>query len=211
MAVTIKMEGMPEAIRALNQLEGRVKFKHLRIALNAAMSPIKRQAVATTPEDTGLLRRSIRIKVKIPDASYNPAHHGRPAYGLVGPGRGLIGVRSVKKSGALGSISPRTAAAAEKLTKSGKGRVAAVRETQRFKGSPNFGQIIVRPKRASRYAHFIEKGRNGKGATHWLANAAQAAKGAAFAAFQAKIAAGINIEAAKLAERGKAAFFAHSP
>ncbi len=211
MAVVVQLQGMKEAILALNQLEGRVKFKHLRIALNAAMAPIKAQARATTPEDTGLLRNSLRIKVKIPDASYDPKHHGRPAYGLVGPGRGLIGVRSVKKSGALGNISARTAAAAEKLTKSGKGRVVTVRETQRFKGSPNFGQIIVRPKRASRYAHFIEKGRKGKGATHWLANAANAAKGAAFAAFTAKISAGIKQVAAELGAKGRAAFFAYSP
>lgn len=204
MSVTVKLHGMKEAVAALNQLEGRLKFKHLRIALNAAMSPVKRQAIANAPRGSGLLAKSMRVKVKIPDASYNPNHHGKPAYGLVGPGRGIVGFNTISKTGKVGGVSARTLAAATKATAAGKGLIQTVRERDRF------SKLAVKPvklyrRRASRYAHFVEKGRKGKGATYFMARAAQQAAPIAYAAFQSKIADGINKVAAELHAKQRAA------
>ncbi len=207
MSVTVRLQGMKEAVAALSQLEGRVKFKHLRIALNAAMGPVKRQAIANAPRGTGLLAKSIRVKVKIPAASYNPKHHDKPAYGLVGPGRGIFGFNSLSKTGKVGATSVKTLAAATKATAAGKGLLQTVREKQRFKGYKDYGKVKVYLRRASRYAHFVEKGRKGKGATFFLARAAQQAAPASYAAFQAKIADGINRVAAELHAKQRASIF----
>lgn len=75
------------ALHALNELPRAVAHKHLRIGLNAWGGEVKNILGFTAPRDTGLLRKSFGVKVKIPDASFNTKHHGKPAYVLVGPKR----------------------------------------------------------------------------------------------------------------------------
>lgn len=127
MALTIQIQGVPQAIKALEQFAYNVRIRQLRIAMNAAMGVLKNHTVA--PRDTGLLDRSQRVKVVIPAASRNPAHHDKPAYGLLGAGRGLAGM----------------------MTKRGKVRLVAKnkRLTTRMAGN----KLVF----ASRYSHFAEK------------------------------------------------------
>lgn len=73
--------------RNLSVLPRRVAIKHLRIGLNAAGGEAKKVAVATSARETGLLSKSHIVKVTIPDASHNTAHHGKPARVIVGPSR----------------------------------------------------------------------------------------------------------------------------
>lgn len=79
---------LQQCMRALTVFPGRLRFKHARIALNAGAGVYKNILTHTAPRDTLTLTRSFRVKVKIPDASFNKAHHGRPAYAVIGPKRG---------------------------------------------------------------------------------------------------------------------------
>ena len=90
MAVTaIKLHGVKEALHAFGEMPRRLRHRHLRIALNAGGGILKRTAQSYAPKEVGLLRQSIGVKVKIPDASFNTKHHGRPAYVVIGPRRGF--------------------------------------------------------------------------------------------------------------------------
>ena len=181
----IKIDGVQQAVHALNGLVPAVRIRHMRIAINAACGVIKRIATANAPKKTGLLKKSLRVKVAIPQASKNPAHHDKPAWGLVGPGRKLDLVVSKNAKGRT-SIS-KLAAAKEKNFK-----------TVVLKGKTG-GRILV--KGASRYAHFAEKGRKGKGGSKFLSNAATSGATEANNKFAQKIAHGINVEAARLASK----------
>jgi hypothetical protein len=102
-----------------------------RIAMNAAMGVIKTRVVSNLKghQDTGLLAKSQRVKVAVPQASKNPAHHDKPAWGLVGAGKGLAGIISAK----------------------GKGRVLSKKAKAAAKAAGT--QTVM----ASRYSHFPEK------------------------------------------------------
>lgn len=114
---------------ALLLLPQRVGFKVLRKALNAWGGFVRNFAKQNAPDETGLLKRSLRVKAVIPDASFNPKHHGKPAYVLVGPARNIVGP-------VVG------------------GRVLSIRKaTARVVSG---GKVQTR--RPSRYAHLIERG-----------------------------------------------------
>src|SRR4029079_3117282 len=85
-----KLYGLPQAVRALEELPRRLQNRHTRIALNAAGGVLKKSAAANAPRQTGLLGRSLGVKVKVPNASFNPKHNGKPAYVIVGPRRGFL-------------------------------------------------------------------------------------------------------------------------
>lgn len=202
---TFKVSGIKFSIDALNQFDGRLRFKAFRIAMMACGGVIKRAVIANAPRDSGLLAKSIRVKVKIPDASYNKAHHGKPAYAVIGAGRGIFGFNSLGKTGKIGATSARTLAAATKATLAGKGLLQYVRERNRF-GSKD-AKIHAYLKRASRYAHFAEKGRKGKGGSRFLEKASRSSAPLAFAAFQNSLASGITevvgqIYATQVAQQG---------
>lgn len=111
----------------------KVMFKHLRIALNAWGGVVRDRMRSLAPKESGLLRQSLSVKVKIPDASYNTAHHGKPGYVVVGPKRGLVRAVTRTKKGFR--------------QKSAKG-IAKAHE----KG------LSVQIRRPSRYAHLLERG-----------------------------------------------------
>ncbi len=127
----ITLHGVPQAVNALRNFTHGVQVRGTRIALNAALGVIKTAAVANMRQhqDTGLLAKSQRVKVVVPQASRNPAHHDKPAWGLVGAGRGLAGT----------------------ISKRGKAKVlsAKARVTAKAAGA--------RLHRASRYSHFPEE------------------------------------------------------
>src|SRR5947209_1346328 len=85
-----KMYGLPDAVRALEELPRRLQNRHTRIALNAAGGVLKKTAQAEAPKQTRLLEQSLGVKVKVPAASHNPKHWGKPAYAIIGPRRGFL-------------------------------------------------------------------------------------------------------------------------
>ncbi len=109
-------------------LPRRVGLRVFRIALNAWGGTVRNFAKSKARRETGLLQKSLKVKVKIPDASYNTAHHGKPAYVIVGPARDVVGPVA---NGKLLSIRKAT-----KRVLSG-GR--------------------VKTRRPSRYAHLVER------------------------------------------------------
>lgn len=74
----------------LERLPRRVHIKHLRIGLNAWGGVVRDEFKSQAAEETGLLKKSAAVKVTIPDASRNSAHHGKPARVLVGADRRVV-------------------------------------------------------------------------------------------------------------------------
>lgn len=120
-------------LKTLDTLPRRVVIKHLRIALNAWGGVVRDVARPLAAQESGLLKKSLAVKVIIPDASKNTAHHGRPARVLVGPSRKVVG-NVVNKAGAFKTVGAKRA---EKLKAEG---------------------AQVRTRKPSRYAHLVEKG-----------------------------------------------------
>ena len=192
----IKIEGVQAAVRALQALEPAVRIRHMRIALMAAGGVIKKRIEATAPRDSGLLAKSIRVKSIIPQASKNPASHSHPASVFIGPGRGLVAVKSKR-----GNLSVRTYKSVAKKLAAAKAAGKAAPLSIVMSGRRILGQRILKPVAASRYAHFAEKGRKGKGATHFMDRAATSGAAEAQAKFAQKISQGIQQEAARLASK----------
>lgn len=134
MALAVKVFGVQDCIEAFRDLPRTVRNKHMRIGLNAAGGVIRDAAVNFAPKETGLLRKAIKVKVKVPDASHNPLHHGRPAYAVVGPARRIASAVTTSGKGSLRAV----------------GRNAAINAA--FKGK------TVTRRRPSRYAHLVERG-----------------------------------------------------
>ena len=113
----------------LTLLPRRVGLRVFRVALNAWGGTVRDKAKSLARRETGLLQKSLKIKVRIPDASYNVKHHGKPAYVMVGPARNVIG----------------PIARGKKLS-----------DKKAFKRVMSGGRVQTR--RPSRYAHLIERG-----------------------------------------------------
>ena len=146
----------------------------MRIALNAGGGVIRDAAAALAPKETGLLKKSLKVKVRVPDASKNPAHHGKPAYAMIGPSRNVVGVQAYRKSGARAKF--KTA----RLKSRKKG------EADRWARS---GLLVgTNLRRPSRYAHLVEKGtKRGVKATRFMARAVSVAGEAASAKVISKL------------------------
>ena len=79
-----------QCIAALEVFPGRVRFKHMRIALSAGGGVLKNIAERLAPRQSSALAAAQAVKVRIPDASYNSKHHGKPAYAVIGTKRKFI-------------------------------------------------------------------------------------------------------------------------
>ena len=188
------------AMRALLVLQRNLRFKHLRIGLNAAGGIISTAAKALVRKDSRTLEKSIGVKVTIPDASHNKAHHGKPAYTVIGPkrkssrfykanaskwighGKAMAKLRTARRvAGALGINPLRRETIAAKIAK---------------RAFP--GVILKQP---SRYAHLLEKGTKHRRKFPFLEPAVFSTRSAAFNAFGDKIRVGIASEAAGLYSR----------
>lgn len=163
----------------MKELPRRVQIRQLRIALNAWGSVVKAEAVAQVKKISGLLSRSLRVRVIIPDASRNTGIHGRPARVFVGASRSIVKAQA--------SIA-------------GKFKFLSVRKaTKRVLSGGK-----VRAYKPSRYAHFVEKGIAGKGRTTpnpFTERAQRVGNTIGFDRFKSKLGEGIDTEARAIAFR----------
>lgn len=134
MTLAIKVFGVQDCLEAFKDLPRTVRNKHMKIALNAAGGVIRDSMAGFAPKETGLLRKSLKVKATVPDASHNPLHHGKPAYAVVGPARRV----------------------ASAVTTSGKGSLRTVGRNAAFIAAFK-GKTVTR-RRPSRYSHLVERG-----------------------------------------------------
>jgi hypothetical protein len=197
---TIRIHGVPEALRAFDQLPRRVRFKHLRIALNAGGGVIRDAYKARAHRETGLLSKSIGVKVTIPDASFNKAHHGKPATAVIGVKRKAGRMMRLNKKNALksfGLAQRELVAERKRLTKDGK-LPPLKRERAAVKAVLDKNREAVY-RNPARYAHLAGPRRKG---AEVLAAAVRASKSQAIARVSEKLRQGIEIEARSLAGAG---------
>ena len=165
-----------QLMQNLSVLPKRIGLRVFRVALNAWGGVVKQAQKSSWKKRTGLLRRSPTVKVKIPDASYNVAHHGKPAYVIVGPGRDVVGP----------------------VTKiNGKSRLLGIKRATKFV----LGGGKVKTARASRYAHLVERGIAGTvriAPNPAVAMSVAAGETAGFTKLTQKLEQGIAAEAAAL-------------
>lgn len=133
MTLVLRVGGVQDTINAFRDLPRSIRNRHMRIAMNAGAGVIRDAAVANAPKETGLLKKSLKIKVRVPDASYNVAHHGRPAYAVIGPSRYVVGPT---------------------IRKGGKPKLLTIRRAVKYV----LGGGKVQTRSPSRYAHLVERG-----------------------------------------------------
>lgn len=88
--VQFNQSSVRRLLKNLEQLPQRVGFRVFRIALSAWGGYVKTIAVSHARKRTGRLKKSQTTKVKIPAASYNSAHHSKPAYVVVGTSKNAV-------------------------------------------------------------------------------------------------------------------------
>lgn len=191
--------------RKMEALPRRVQIKTLRIALNAWGGIVRDKQKALAQKETGLLSRTLGVKVTIPDASRNKAHHGKPAYVVVGPKRksgrfmrlnskgSLIGFGKANKELKTNRNFFRAQGSSGRATE-----IGAVKATRKA-----FGNAVYR--NPTRYIHLVEKGhRRGKGrssarAYPMIGPSQQVGNTTGLAKFKSKLGEGIETEARLLA------------
>ena len=188
MTLAIKVFGVEECLATFAALPMDIQNRKMRIAMNAGGGVIRDAAVALAPSETGLLKKSLKVKATVPNASHNPAHHGKPAKAIIGASRNVVGVQTFRKSGAMGKV--KTA----RLKKRKKG------EADRWARSGLLLGTTVR--RPSRYAHLVEKGtKRGVKGQHFLSRAVSVAGAAAQSKVIAKLQEGLHEFAASRRSR----------
>jgi hypothetical protein len=194
---TIKIYGIPEALRAFGELPRRVRFKHLRIALSAGGGVVRDAYAARAHRVTGLLAKSIGVKVTIPDASFNSKHHGKPATAIVGVKRRAGRLMRLNKQNALkGFGAAQKALAAERKRLNKEGKLSPLRrESAAVKAVLKANPTAVY-RNPSRYAHLAGPGRRG---AEVLASAVRSSKAQALAKIEGKLRIGIETESRALA------------
>lgn len=139
----------------LRALPRKVGQKHLRIALNAWGGVVRTKARQFVRKQSGLLDKSLSVKVVIPNASYNTAHHGKPPYVLVGPGRRkgrFVNPETLRNVGAAN----RFANTLRKQLNEAKAANPLRRETLAVKATQRaYPKAVYR--NPSRYAHLVER------------------------------------------------------
>lgn len=172
----LDQETYRKLMRNLQTLPRKVMFKHVRIGMMAWGGVVKRKMQELAPKETGLLRRSIIVKARIPDASYNVKHHGKPAYAIVGPRRDLVRAVALTPKG----FRSKSAAGIAKAHAAGK-------------------RVVIR--RPSRYAHLVDRGtRKGVKATGFIRRAQNYGAGVGIQKLFDKLRQGIEQETAALAK-----------
>jgi hypothetical protein len=103
----VRFDVTPTTLRAtlsnLKKLPNGTRRKSVRIAMNAGMGVFKRAAERFVPRETGLLKKSLGVKVKI------PTNKNKPAYGIVGPRRGFKrAVGRLRRGSSLRTVGKKT-------------------------------------------------------------------------------------------------------
>lgn len=132
-SLLINEKSLSRTLATLGEFPRAVQNKVVRIAVNAGGGVIKKSEESLAAPLSVVLSKSVRVKVKVPKASFNVKHHGKPAYAIIGPSRSIVGL-STNKSG----------------------KVKELTEKQVAKGAPKGGTI--KRGKPSRYAHLIEGG-----------------------------------------------------
>lgn len=132
MRTVVKVHGVPDTLAAFADLPRTLQNRHMRIAINAAGGVIRDAAAANVPRETGLLRKSLKVKARVPNASHDVRHWGKPAYAVVGPARKVVGLATTVRGVTRGGIK------------------------RAIKAQSGIGAVRIR--RASRYAHLVERG-----------------------------------------------------
>lgn len=161
-AMVVDQRTYAQLMANLARLPRRMGIKHFRIGLNAWGGVVKTEAKALVRKESKTLEKSLTVKVVIPDASYNVAHHGKPAYVLVGPGRrsGRF-LRETQARKLKGYAAAQKALVAERKRLAA-GKIGAPLERERSAVKTvkaQFPKAIYR--NPSRYAHLVEKGHGG--------------------------------------------------
>lgn len=203
MIPAIQIFGVEEALYALTELPRRVRFKHLRIALNAGGGIVSRAAASRARRVTGLLAKSIGVKVVIPDASFNEAHHGKPAQAIIGPKRKSGRFMRVSAAGNLiGFGKAQKALQAKRKQLAGFGIHPLAREqiAVAMTKQAEQGAIYRNP---SRYAHLVEKGTKRSRAFPFLAPAIAATRAQVVETIGRKLHEGFESESRVLVAQGR--------
>lgn len=103
MSAVLNQQDVAYVTKAIGILPRKLIFGHLRIALFKWGGEVKNVAVALVRRRTGTLAKGLKVEVKIPDASYDTRHHGKPARVIFGPKRrfGKVHVSRQLKSGKI--------------------------------------------------------------------------------------------------------------
>ena len=197
MSLDMQVVGMRETLQALRNVPRDVQNKHVRIGMNKGGGMIKATAVSFATVETGLLKKSLAVKVKVPDASFNVAHHGRPAYAVVGPGRNKGRMMRMTSGGKLRGHGKAQKQFLEEV-KIAKGEGARGRDIQRAARNVTGGKFADATYRnPTRYAHIVERGSKRVRARPFLSIAARITGPAAQQAVIQKVQEGLRQEAQK--------------
>ena len=184
----------------LSKISRKTATKHLRIGLNAWGGVVRDVARQHVRVETGLLKKSLGVKVVIPDASFNKAHHGKPAYVYVGPSRKSGRMMARTKKGTLRGLA---VAQRELVSQRGFAKAIGAKPLAReriavalaLKAFPN--AIYRNP---TRYAHLVEKGTKRSKAYPFIEPAAKAGETAGLEKLATKLRQGLELEAAAVAK-----------
>ena len=154
-----RVVGADSAMNALRALPRKLRFKHMRIALNAGGGVLRDAAKSKIRVVSGALKKSLKVRVKIPEASFNPAHRRKPPYVVIGPGRRTQQFYKPDTGDGRWKTSKEATKTYKRVYVDNIGlgvhSLQAVREGIRFTRETHRG---VRVRIPSRYAHLVEKG-----------------------------------------------------
>lgn len=176
--LTLKIQGIEDALQALGKFSKGVKSRQLIKASSKAAGVIKPDVVARAPRETGTLAKAFIVKAK-------RTKDGEGAYALVGANK-AISVQVASNS--------RKVLATFRTKKDGTVKVTGIKKFQKAVAAGT----RTEKRKPSRYLHLVEGGtKQGVRARRFM-RAALAAKGdAAVKAFADKLRRGIEEEAAK--------------
>lgn len=134
MTLALRVFGVKELQASFGEIPRVVGGSNMRKAMNAGGGVIRDAAAIRVPIGSGLARDSLKVKVRVPDESFNAKHHGRPAYAVVGAARRING-----------RVAPNSAGQMRRIT---------TRKAIRL----SFGGSGYTTRRPSRYFHLLERG-----------------------------------------------------
>lgn len=193
MKLEIDQRSVAHFTTAMRELPRRVAIFTVRVALNAWGGVVRDKAVPLARRQTGMLAKSLGVKVKIPDASFNKAHHGKPAYVLVGPKR--RSGRMLRKDNLKGFGAAQRELVATRKLLAGKGKPLERERLAVRLVKSTYDAVYRNP---SRYAHLVEGGhKKGKGRSAarpypFIGPAQRYGEGPGFEKFKQKMADGIR-------------------
>lgn len=189
MSLTMKLVGVRELQQALRDVPAAVQRKHLRIGLSKGGGMLRNSAASFSAVETGLLKKSLRVKVSFP--------RDRGPFAVVGPARNAGRMMRRTASGRIRGHAKAQRAFLETVklaSGAGAGGREARRAAKAFTGQTFSDATFRNP---SRYAHLVEKGTRRMKARPFLGMAVRITGPAAQQAVIQKTQEGLRQEAAK--------------